>query len=126
MQNKTEPNDLLRILIADDHLAVREGLMAILTPRVGIQVVAQARDGQEAVELFRQHRPRVTLMDLRMPRMDGLTAAQMILADYPDARIIVLTAFEGEEENSLRAGAKAVVLKDAPREELLSAIYGQR
>jgi len=117
-----EQSYLIRILIADDHLVVREGLAAILNPRVGVQVVAQARDGQEAVDLFHEHRPDITLMDLRMPRMDGLAATRAILADCPEARIIVLTAFEGEEGNSLRAGAKAIILKDAHRDELLSAI----
>jgi two-component system NarL family response regulator len=121
-EGPTEERPRIRILIADDHLVVREGLAAILKPRLGFEVVALACDGQEAVALFRKHRPDITLMDLRMPRMDGLAAIQAILADYPEARIVVVTAFEGEEENSLRAGAKAAVLKDAPREELLNAI----
>ena len=107
----------IRLLIADDHLTVREGLAAILKSRQGMQVVAQASDGQEAVELFRSHRPDVTLMDLGMPRMNGLEATRAILAEAPDARIVVLTAFEGEEENSRRAGARSVVQKDASREE---------
>jgi PAS domain S-box-containing protein len=125
MEIATEERNRIRILIADDHLVVREGLVAILKPRLGFEVVAQARDGREAIDLFCDHRPDITLMDLRMPSMDGLAAIRAILADCPEARIIVLTAFAGEEENSLRAGAKAVVPKDASREELLSAIREQ-
>ncbi len=123
---KTQSGNLTRLLIADDHPAVREGLVAILIPRIGVQVVAEACNGAEAVDLFCQHRPDVAIMDLRMPRMDGLEATRSIRENFPDARIIILSAFSGEEENCLRAGAKAVVLKDAPIEQLLTAIRSQR
>ncbi len=129
ISNKAQPTEMateernhIRVLIAEDHRVVREGLVALLALSPGFEVVAQACDGQEAVDLFREHRPDVTLMDLRMPRMDGLAAIQNILTDYPDARIIVLTTFAGEEENCLRAGARSVALKDAPLDDLLSAI----
>ena len=122
MQKTIEQSNRIRILIADDHPAVREGLAALLIPQLGFEVVAQAGDGQEAVDLFREYRPDITLMDLRMPRMDGLTAIRAILTDYPEARIIVVTTFDGEEENSFRAGAKAIVLKETDWEEILSVI----
>jgi DNA-binding NarL/FixJ family response regulator len=81
-----------------------------------------ASNGLEAVELFREFRPDVVLMDLRMPKMDGLAATRAICAEHPGARVVVLTSFDGEEENSIRAGAKAIVLKDAPRQELIDTI----
>lgn len=115
-------SNTIRILIADDHIAVREGLAAVLKLERDMEVVDQAGDGAEAIALFRLHQPDITLMDLRMPRLDGLQATRAILQEYPEARIVVLTAFAGEEENSLRAGAKATVLKGASREELVSAI----
>lgn len=112
----------IRVLIADDHEVVREGLIGILTRR-NMQVVAEACNGREAIELYRQHRPDILLMDLRMPLMDGLTATRALVAEFPSARIVVLTNSEGEEENSRQAGAKTLVPKDAPSEELVRAIH---
>jgi two-component system, NarL family, response regulator len=111
----------IRIVIVDDHDVVREGLAAILSRRE-MTVVGQASDGSEAIDLVRRHHPDITLMDLRMPKMDGLAATRAIVAEFPGARIIILTTFEGEEENALVAGARAVVLKEAHRDELLSTI----
>ena len=112
----------IRILIVDNHAVVREGLVALLTPRQRMEVIAQANNGQEAVDRYRDYQPDITLMDLRMPQLDGLSATRAIISEFPLARIIILTTFEGEEENSLQAGAKALVLKQAPREELFEVI----
>lgn len=111
----------IRILVAEDHKIVREGLIANLS-RQRMQVIGEARNGEEAIALYRQGLPDITLMDLRMPRMDGLTAIRAILKEFPAARIIVLTSFDGEEQNSLQSGAKAVVLKDVPISQLIETI----
>jgi two-component system NarL family response regulator len=114
----------IRILIADDHPIVREGLAMILERRDDMTVVAEAGNGQEAVDLFRAHRPDVILMDLNMPVMDGVTAITRIREEHPAARVIVLTTFDGDEDiyRGIQAGARAYLLKDAPRENLLEAI----
>jgi two-component system NarL family response regulator len=114
----------IKILLADDHVVVREGLAAIIGMEHDMSVVGQASDGNEVVDLYREHRPDITLMDLRMPRMDGVDAISAIREDDPNARIIVLTTYDGDEDiyRGLRAGAKAYLLKAGPRTELLEAI----
>jgi two-component system NarL family response regulator len=114
----------IRILLADDHAVVREGLAAMISRRADMQVVAEAENGARAVELARQHQPDVILMDLRMPEMGGVEAIGHIRAERPEARIIVLTTYDGDEDiyRALQAGAKAYLLKDTPRDELLDAI----
>jgi len=114
----------LRILIADDHPVVREGLAAIFNNRDDMIVVAQACNGREAVEQYLKHSPDVTLMDLRMPEMNGLEAIVAIKQRDPGARLIVLTTFDSDEDiyRALQAGVKAYFLKDAPREELVACI----
>jgi len=114
----------IRILIADDHPVVREGLAAMIKRRTDMTVVAEANHGQEAVALFHQHQPDVVLMDLRMPEMDGVEAIVTIREQTPEARVIVLTTYDTDEDiyRALRAGAKAYLLKDTPREELLDTI----
>ena len=111
----------IRILIADDHEIVREGLIALLK-RQQMQVVAVAANGLEAIANYREYLPDITLMDLSMPQMNGFTAIEAILEEFPAACIIVMTTFSGELENSLRSGAKAMILKDAPRAEMLQTI----
>lgn len=112
------------ILITDDHAVVREGLAAMIGRRAEMQVVAEASNGVQAVELALQHKPDILLMDLRMPQMGGVEAIRTIRAAWPEARVIVLTTFDGDEDifRALQAGAKGYLLKDTPREELLEAI----
>ena len=122
----------IRVLVADDHPLVREGLTAVLNRQPDMQVVAEASDGREAVALFRRHRPDVALMDLRMPHFGGVEATEMIRAEFPESRIIVLTTYGGDEDihRALTAGARAYLLKDTSNEGLVTAIrsvhQGQR
>ncbi len=115
----------LQILLVDDHAVVREGLMAILNRQPDMTVVAEASDGEQAVTLYRQHQPDITLMDLRMPKLEGANAIAQICADFPAARIIILTTYDGDEDiyRGLQAGAKGYLLKDASTEALLTAIH---
>jgi DNA-binding NarL/FixJ family response regulator len=117
-------SNIIRILVADDHPVVAQGLVALLECEADITVVGQAHDGCQAVELFHQHQPDVTLMDLRMPQMDGVAAITAICTLVDDARIIVLTTYDSDEDiyRGLRAGAKGYLLKDAEPDELLVAI----
>jgi two-component system, NarL family, response regulator len=114
----------IRILISDDHPFMREGLAAVLDYQTDMAVVAQASNGHEAVDLFRQHQPDVMLMDLRMPELSGVEAIALICAEFAEARIIVLTTYDRDEDiyRGLRAGAKGYVLKDAEPDELMTAI----
>ena len=114
----------IRILIAEDHTVVRDGLVAIIRQERDLTVVADTGDGQQAVELWKQHRPDVTLMDLRMPVLDGVNAIYQIRAIDPGARIIVLTTYDGDEDiyRGMRAGARSYLLKDVRREELFQCI----
>ena len=118
-----KPNPI-RLLIADDHLVVRVGLRSMLDTQPGMAVVAEAANGREAIELFREHKPDVTLMDLRMPIMGGVEATIAIREEFPDARVIVLTTYDGDENiyRALRAGAMAYLLKDIPRGEFLDDV----
>jgi DNA-binding NarL/FixJ family response regulator len=114
----------IRILVAEDHTVVRDGLVAIIRQEADMDVVAEAGDGREAVALWKSLRPDVTLMDLRMPGLDGVNAIYEIRAVQPDARIIVLTTFDGDEDiyRGIRAGAKSYLLKDVRRDELFHCI----
>jgi two-component system NarL family response regulator len=114
----------IRVLIADDHVTVREGLVAMIGRQPDMLVVAEAANGQEAVDLWRSHRPDVTLLDLRMPVMDGIAAIEAIRSMDPSARVLVLTTFDTDHEISrvIKAGAKGYLLKDAARDTLLHSI----
>jgi len=114
----------VRVLVADDQTVVREGLVMLLGLSAGIEVVAAAADGDEAARLARQHRPDVVLMDLRMPRVDGVAGTRRILADQPGTHVIVLTTFADDESvfAALEAGARGYLTKDATAAEILRAI----
>jgi len=118
------PANNIRVLIADDHPVVRTGLVLMLKYEPDMEVVGEAGNGREALEMFRQHRPDVTLMDLRMPEMNGVEATAAIRVEFPTARIILLTTYDGDEDiyRGLRAGAQAYLLKDTPCEEILEAL----
>ncbi len=117
-------SDPIRLLIVDDHPVVRDGVAAILSQTPELKIVAEAGNGREAIELFKAHRPDVALLDLRLPDMDGLRVLEALRADVAEARVIVLTTFDSEEDvaNATRAGAKGYVLKDCPRNDLIEAI----
>lgn len=114
----------IRILIVEDHHVVRQGFIALLRMVEGFHIVAEAPDGDRAIELFRLHRPDVTLMDLRLPTISGVETIGKIRSEFPDARIIVLTTFDGDEDiyRALQAGAKGYLLKGMNADELIGAI----
>ncbi|BAY47398.1 two component transcriptional regulator, LuxR family protein [Scytonema sp. HK-05] len=116
--------NIIRVLLVDDHPVVRQGLAAIINGESDMTVIGQAEDGTDAIELFRQEQPDVTLMDLRMPQMAGVEAIAVICAEFANAKIIVLTTYDGDEDiyQGLRAGAKGYLLKDLKPNELRTAI----
>jgi NarL family two-component system response regulator LiaR len=115
---------VIRVLIADDHAVVREGLRAFLALQEDVEVVGEAADGEEAVEAVRRLEPDVALVDLVMPRVDGIAAIGRIRAERPDTRIIVLTRFVDEDKMlpAVRAGASGYLLKDVAPQDLVAAI----
>ncbi len=126
----TSPSPI-RVLAADDHPLIRAGLVAFLATEPDLQVVAEAANGEEALEKYRELRPDIVLMDLSMPIMDGLSATRAILDEFPDARVIVLTTYDGDEDihRALDAGATGYLLKDMVAADVLSVIrtvYGGR
>ncbi|MDZ4818420.1 MAG: response regulator transcription factor [Planctomycetota bacterium] len=120
----TTDSPTIRILCVDDHPLVRKGLCSILNAEPGIEVVAEAANGREALEQFGLHLPDVTLMDIRMPEMDGIAAMKSIRADHPEARIIALTSFDGDQEiyRALEAGVRGYLLKEMVHTEVVHAI----
>lgn len=114
----------IRVLIVDDHAIVRRGLATIINRDPEMTVVAQAEDGQQAIDVFREYQPDVTLMDLNMPQMGGVEAITAICTEFKQARITVLTTYDGDEDiyRGLQAGAQGYLLKDAKPSELLNAI----
>jgi len=115
---------VIRVLSVDDHAVLREGIAALIANQPDMELVAEACDGREAVELFRTHRPDVTLMDLQMPEMGGVDAMSAIRGEFPDARIIVLTTYTGDTQvmRAMKAGARAYLLKGLLRKELIETI----
>jgi two-component system, NarL family, response regulator len=114
----------IRVMLADDHAIVRNGVAQILSGQRGIVVVAQAADGFEAVDLYASARPDVALIDLRMPRLEGVQVVEQIRMQFPDARIVILTTYDTDDDidRALRAGAKAYLLKDVSPHELVACV----
>jgi len=120
----THQADGIRILTVDDHPLLQEGIAAVLDGQQDMKLVAQASNGRDALECFRRHRPDITLMDLRMPDMNGIEAIAAIRAEFPNARIIVLTTYTGDAQAAaaLKAGAAGYLLKNMVRKELVETI----
>jgi two-component system, NarL family, response regulator len=117
-------SNLIRVLIADDHPAMREGLAALLERQPDFEVVALAQNGKEAIALYRQHQPDILLLDLSMPSMDGTEVITAIRTEFAKARIMILTTYDGDEDiyRALRAGACGYLLKDVASQELFTGI----
>jgi NarL family two-component system response regulator YdfI len=116
---------MIRVMITDDHLIVREGLRLILETADGIELVGEAKDGAECLELVKELNPQVVLMDLQMPRMDGITAIEHLRRDYPDIAIVILTTYNEDDlmMRGLESGARGYLLKDSSRENLIDTIH---
>jgi DNA-binding NarL/FixJ family response regulator len=117
-------SEIIQVLVVDDHPLLRGGIAALLGAEADVTTVAEAANGFEALTAFREHQPHVTLMDLQMPGMGGIDAIMAIRSEYPRARIIVLTTYEGDvlAQRALKAGAQAYVLKGQAREDLVETI----
>lgn len=117
-------NSTIRILVADDHPVVRDGLVAILSTQSDLQVVAEAGSGPETLERAAQTRPDVVLLDLEMPEMDGVAVLRRLREEQPDTRVIIFTAFDTDERilAAVQAGAQGYLLKGAPRDEVFNAV----
>ena len=116
--------ETIRILIADDHYIVRMGLVALMSTEPDMEVVAEAADGVQAVELFRKHHPDLAVLDMRMPVRNGIETTREIRTTFPTAKVLILTAFDGGEDihKALQAGAQGYVLKSSTGEKLIPAI----
>jgi DNA-binding NarL/FixJ family response regulator len=121
---ETSTSQTIRVMVVDDHQVVRQGLVALINTEPGLMAVAEASDGQQAVEMFRQQQPDITLMDLRLPVMGGVDATKLIRQEFPTAKIIVLTTYDGDEDiyRALKAGAQGYLLKGVSFDDLLDAI----
>ena len=115
---------MIRLLTVDDHPLLRDGIAALIATEEDIDLIGEASNGREAIELFRRHQPDITLMDLQMPEMNGIDAIGAIRGEFPDARIIILTTHPGDVQVSraLKAGARAYLLKGMLRKELVETI----
>ena len=116
--------ETIRVLIVEDHNVVRQGLVALINLADGIQVVGEAADGVEAIAQFRKHQPDVTMIDLRLPKMGGVDVIQRVRSESPNARFVVLTTYDGDEDiyRALKSGAKAYLQKGMTSEELITTI----
>ncbi|HEY6499167.1 MAG TPA: response regulator transcription factor [Streptosporangiaceae bacterium] len=121
----SEEDATIRVVVADDQRVVREGLVTSLSVLPGVEVVGAAADGEQAVALVSRHRPQVVLMDLRMPRVDGVEATRRILAAHPGTAVVVLTTYADDDSilAALRAGALGYLTKDAGREQIARALH---
>jgi len=128
-ESRVTPADLAvaraRVLVVDDHSLLRTGVANIINQEADLEVVAEAANGRDGVDAFRAHRPDVTLMDLRMPEMEGVEAVRRIRELDPQARVIVLTTYDADEDiaRALQAGAKAYILKDIAADALIACIH---
>ncbi|MGA9769004.1 MAG: response regulator transcription factor [Blastocatellia bacterium] len=120
MSNQTS----IRVFSVDDHPLLREGIAAIINSQPDMQIIAQAANASEAIQMYRQHQPDVTLMDLRLPDMSGIDALIAIRTEFPEARVVMLTTFEGDVDirRSLEAGARGYMLKNMRPKELVEVI----
>jgi DNA-binding NarL/FixJ family response regulator len=120
----TNASDMIRILTVDDHPLLRKGIATLVNVEPDMKLIAEASNGEEAIEQFRLHRPDVTLMDIQMPGLNGIEAITRILGEFSDARIVVLTTYTGDVQvlRALRAGARAYILKGHVHKELLETI----
>src|SRR5439155_9138036 len=118
----------IRVLVADDHPVVRQGIMANVNPQPDMIVIAEASDGVEAITLIKRHLPDVVMLDLRMPRMDGLDVIAEVNTSKLPSKVIIMTTFESEEDvrRSMKAGARGYLLKDSSQEEILDPIQRVR
>jgi two-component system, NarL family, response regulator len=118
------PSPSIRVLLADDHAIVRNGVAQILNEQPDIEVVGQAGDGESAIVLYRQERPDVALVDLRMPKMEGTKVVEQIRQEFPEAMLVVLTTFDTDDDidRALRAGAKGYLLKDVGPGDLVACV----
>jgi len=119
-----DPPRKIKVVLADDHPVVRNGLAAIVDQQSDMEVVGEAGDGDEAIALYRRLQPDVMVLDLRMPKRDGVAVVQQVMELNPKARLLIMTTYDGDEDifRCLTQGAKGYLLKDAPRQEILSAI----
>jgi DNA-binding NarL/FixJ family response regulator len=124
MTKKLRKDNIIRLMLVDDHLAFRKGMAALIESEPDLQVIAEAGDGLKALEIYRQCQPDVVLMDLRLPGMGGVDAIIAIRKEFPDARVIVLTTFDMDEDifRAIQSGAKSYLLKDTPEDELAGTI----
>jgi DNA-binding NarL/FixJ family response regulator len=120
----TTPTGFIRVLCVDDHPLMREGIAAVVRNGVEMRLVAEAINGKEAIALFREFQPDITLMDIRLPDMSGIEALRVIRTEFKEARIIMLTTFDGDADirRAYEAGAQGYLLKNMPRPELLETI----
>jgi DNA-binding NarL/FixJ family response regulator len=122
--NDIETTTTIRVLCVDDHPLVRKGIASILANEPDMELVAEANNGREAVSLFKEHKPDVVLMDLRMPEIDGTSATRLIRQEAPDAKIIALTSYDGDQDiyRALEAGVRGYILKEMVHTEVVRAI----
>ena len=127
-QSSSSADGRIRVLVADDHPVVRTGLAAVLVQQADLALVAEAENGERAVALYREHQPDVCLMDLRMPVMDGVEAIRAITTEFPGARILALTTYEGDADirRALEAGARGYLLKDMLLTDVVQAVRAVR
>ena len=119
-----KPQAAIRLMLVHDHFLLRQGLQLVLSLKPDLKVVAEAENGRDAIELFRKHQPDITLMDLRLPDMTGTDALRAIRKEFPNARVVMLTTYDADEDihRALGAGAAGYLLKNIPAEELVEAI----